>query len=128
MARETVLFASAARTTNENSNEQVNSPSQFRYKGVRLFLDITAVTGTNPTLDVKLQAKDPASDKWFDVTGAAFAQQTGTGTALLTLYPGIKETANDEVSEILPDTWRIATTIGGTDTPTFTFSLGAEWL
>jgi len=40
------------------------------------FLDVTAETGT-ATLDVKFQEWDQASEKWYDITGGAFAQATG---------------------------------------------------
>ena len=51
--------------------------------------------------------------------------QTITGTANLMLYPGVAETANVSVSDVLPKMWRVVATIGGT-TPSFTFSLGAS--
>lgn len=120
------VFASAARTaTTTNSSDQDNDPQQ---KGVRLFLDITAVSGTSPTLDVKLQVKDPVSAKYEDMAGAAFAQKTGTGQDIITIYPGIAETADESVSDILGSTWRIVATIGGTATPTFTYSLSGDYL
>ncbi len=96
------------------------------HRGIELYLDITAVSGTSPTLDIKLQGKDETSGKYFDVPGAAFAQKTGTGQATLTIYPGIAESANVSVSDILAGMFRFVATIGGTDTPTFTFSLGAN--
>ena len=120
------VFASAARTaTTTNSSDQDNDPQQ---KGVRLFLDITAASGTSPTLDIKLQVKDPLSAKYEDMAGAAFAQKTGTGQDILTIYPGMAETADESVSDILGSTWRVVATIGGTDTPTFTYSLSGDYL
>ena len=120
------VFASAARTaTTTNSADQDNDPQQ---KGIRLFLDITAVSGTSPTLDVKLQIKDPLSAKYEDMAGAAFAQKTGTGQDIITIYPGIAETADESISDILGSTWRIVATIGGTATPTFTYSLSGDYL
>ena len=95
------------------------------HRGIELYLDITAASGSSPTLDIKLQAKDPTSSKYFDVPGAAFAQQVTTGQAALTVYPGIAETADVSVSDILPGVFRFVATITGT-TPSFTFSLGAN--
>lgn len=40
------------------------------------FLDVTGETGV-ATLDVKFQEWDQASEKWYDITGGAFAQATG---------------------------------------------------
>ena len=120
------VFASAARTaTTTNSSDQSNDPQQ---KGVRLFLDLTAVSGTSPTLDLKLQVKDPVSAKYEDMAGAAFAQKTSTGQDIITIYPGIAETADESISDILGSVWRVVATIGGTDTPTFTYSLSGDYL
>lgn len=118
------VLASAARNPSGNSAEQENIVS----RGVKLHLDITSVTGTAPTLDVKLQAKDPVSGSWVDIAGAAFAQKTATGIDTLTVYPGILVAANVSISDVLPKEWRAAYTIGGTATPTFTFSLGAQYV
>lgn len=120
---EAELFSSAARTATTNGADQNN----VRHRGVQLVLDITAVSGTAPTLDVKVQCKDDISDKYVDIPGAAFAQKTAAGTDRLLIYPGVAETANKEISDILPKRWRVVATIGGT-TPSFTFSLGAQAL
>lgn len=117
------VFALAARAVTENSAEQVNGYA----RGVRLTLDVTAASGTSPTLTVKLQAKDAVSGKYVDIAGAAFTAKTAAGTDELVVYPGIAETANETVSDVIPDAWRAVATIGGT-TPSFTFSLGASYI
>lgn len=91
-------------------------------RGVHLVLDVTAASGTTPTLDVKIQRKDPTSGKYVDLPGGAFAQKTGTGTDDLTIYPGIAETNNRSVSDVIGGIYRAVCTLGGT-TPSFTFSL-----
>ena len=103
------VFASSARTATENSSDQTNDNA----RGVRLFLDITAASGSSPTLDVKVQTKDPVSDSYVDLTGAAFAQQNSTATLDLVVYPGIGETANRAVSDVLSSVWRVVATYGG---------------
>ena len=117
------VFASSARTATENSSDQTNDCA----RGVRLFLDITAASGSSPTLDVKVQTKDPVSGNYVALTGAAFAQQTGTATLDLAVYPGIGETANRAVSDVLSSVWRVVATYGGSS-PSFTFSVGAEYI
>lgn len=117
------VFASSARTATENSGDQTNDNA----RGVRLFLDITAASGSSPTLDVKVQTKDPVSGSYVDLTGAAFAQQTGTATLDLAIYPGIGETSNRAVSDVLSSVWRVVATYGGSS-PSFTFSVGAEYI
>lgn len=118
-----VVLPSVARTVTANSDDLVNT----QYRGVRLFLNISAASGTSPTLDLKVQSKDPVSGSYVDVPGAAFAQKTGTGTDDLTIYPGVAETANETVSDVVSRTWRVVATIGGTS-PSFTFSVGASYL
>ena len=118
-----VPFVSAARTATANSDAQKNDVG----RGVVLFLEITAASGTSPTLDVKLQMRDPVANQWTDIPGAAFAQKTGTGRDSLMLYPGIAETANREISVFVPADWRAVATLGGTS-PSFTFSLAGYYL
>lgn len=115
------LITSAARTATFNSG----TANKKGYKGAIFCLNVSARAGTTPTLDVKLQGYDPASASWYDLTGAAFAQQTAVSTAPIDLlvYPGTVESANRKSSQILPDTFRAVCTIGGT-TPSFTFTLG----
>lgn len=117
------VFGSAARTATANSDDIDN----YAARGARCVLDITAASGTTPTLDVKLQSKDPISGKYVDLPGAAFAQKTATGTDDLTVYPGVAETANETVSDVLAGVWRAVATIGGT-TPSFTFTLGCGYV
>lgn len=124
--KEITVQASAAITaTTTNIDSGDLSIGTAHYKGLQLYMDITAKSGTSPTLDVKLQVKDPVSAKFIDMTSVNFAQKTDTFTGYLSVYPGVAETANVSINDTLPKTWRIVCTIGGTDTPTFTFSLGA---
>ena len=64
---------------------------------------------------------------YFDIPSAAFAQKTGTGSDDLTVYPGIAETSNETVSDVIPRDWRVVATLGGSS-PNFTFSVGAHYL
>lgn len=111
------LFPSSSRNANTNSSDLDVSA-----RGGALILDVSAVTGTSPTLDVKLTRKDSISDNYVDIPGAAFSQQSGTGTTMLTVYPGVGETANEAVSDCLTGTIRAEATIS----KTFTFSLSLE--
>ena len=115
------IFSSAARGSTTNS-EQVSNPTA---KGARFTLDITAASGTTPTLDVTFESYDIVSKTYTAIPGLAFAQKNSTGTDTLTIYPGIAETANETVSDIMPALYRAVATIGGT-TPSFTFTLTVE--
>lgn len=119
---ETVL-ASAAQTADVQTAAQDN-PSA---RGVRLYLDITAASGTSPTLDGDVEVQDPVTGDWVAIPGASFAQATGISAQQLVIYPGIAETANVSVNDFLSRTWRVNFSIGG-GTPSFTFSLGADLL
>jgi hypothetical protein len=99
-------------------------------RGVQLFVNVGTVTGTTPTLVVRVQAQDPVSSNWVDIPGAATASitaTTGTTPVLLTIYPGTTATANSVINLPLPRTYRLAWVVGGT-TPSFTFSVGAQYI
>ena len=121
MASDLIILPSAVRTVSGNSADFRNN----RTSGIIVYLDITAASGTLPTLDVKLQTKDPASGKYIDIAGAAFAVSIIAGTKVLRMIPGITVVANQDVAASLPYIWRVAYVIGGT-TPSFTFSVGAS--
>jgi len=113
------LAAAGVGATNGADQRNVN------HRGVQVVVDITAITGTGPTLTVKLQGKDAASGKYYDLlTSAALA---ATGTTLLTLYPGAPSTANVSIPQVLPATWRVIATVGGTG-PAVTATVGASMI
>lgn len=105
------LVPSAARTVSGNS-EWFDNPNG---DALLSFLNVTAASGTTPTLNVKIQGEDPNDGAAYDV-GSVHAQLTAAGRNTLMLLP---------ISSFLPARWRYAWTIGGT-TPSFTFSLSAD--
>lgn len=125
------MFASSLRAAGNHTSTVITNHTG---RGGICYLDITAEGGT-ATLDVKLQGLDHISGDWFDLgnnvlgTGAyAFAQASAvtTGPTVLTVYPGLTASANAVCTGILPVTFRAYATVGGSSTPTFTFSLGVE--
>lgn len=78
-----------------------------------LFLDVSAASGTTPSLTVALQVQDPISLKWSQVV-AFPAQTAATGGTPLTPI----------TQELYGLNYRAAWTVSGT-TPSFTFSLCA---
>jgi len=110
-------------TATTNSWDQEN----LTWRGVHLFLRISEVSGTTPTLDIKIQAKDTPLGTYYDLSGASFTQKTSAVSDDLLVYPGVSETANRKVSGVLPVYWRVVATIGGTS-PSFTFTLVAHCL
>ena len=119
---EVVVMRSAQRFGSTFSADQINT----EWRGARLFLEVSAVSGTLPALDVKVQFRDPATGIYHDLPGATFAQKTGISTDELSIYPGNTAMANRAVSGPMPFTWRVAAAISGTNTPSFTFSVGAS--
>lgn len=126
MSREITLFSSAARTASANSG-LVRQVEMDAYRGVWLYLDVTAASGTTPTLDIIIARYDPASNVYIAIPGAVFTQKTGVVTDELTIYPTMTAAANDIVREHIGEHFRAQATIGGVS-PSFTFSLGCQLL
>lgn len=102
-----ISVASAARTATATSTA-VNTENVDE---IEAELNITAASGTDETLDVTLETKTDTGD-WYTV--GAFPQQTGIVANV------------GRVFDSLGDQIRWKWTIGGTDTPSFTFSIDAE--
>lgn len=115
-------FDTGALITHTAAAAGVNGADQVNYnaRGLHLTIDITAITGTTPTLTVTIQGKDSASGKYY--TLLASAALNATGTTVLKVYPGITAAANVSVSDILPRNWRVITAIGGTAAVTATIA------
>lgn len=98
------LASSAARTTSGSGTTSVgNAPAST----LRVQLDVTAASGTTPTLDVVIE--DTIDGANYN-TVATFTQATGTTRQVV------------NVTTPFTDTFRARWTIGGT-TPSFTFSV-----
>lgn len=104
---EITLLASETRTT---SGDTSGTPVDVKkFKEGNFFLDITAVSGTTPTLDIAIKTKDPVSGKWFTIV--QFTQATAIGSEMKTV---------GNLGSLIA----VFYTIGGTS-PSFTFSVGA---
>lgn len=121
---ETVIDSSAARTATFNGNTASNS----KKAGAFVLVDVTAASGTAPTLVAKVQFSVNGVD-WHDLdtTNAQTASITTTGKYILKVYPGLTAAANSAANSPLPRLWRLVYTIGGS-TPSFTFSTSAAYL
>ena len=108
LAQQATLHISAAETATvtgaDVDTEQLGSAN--------FYLDVTAVTGSTPTLDVKIQEKDPVSGKYFDLF--SFTQKTAISSE--------RKSYGSGAGELLGKVIRYVATIAGT-TPSFTFSL-----
>ena len=124
------LFSSSARGSGATNSNMITNHCG---KGGIFWLEVTAVSGSSPTLDVKLQGYDQDGGDWVDLgdnvagTGAyAFAQKTGASKDQLTIYPGLTASGNAVCSGILPNQFRAVGTVGGSSTTTVTYTLGVD--
>ena len=127
--RNGVIFLSAERNQTDDpdglgaglyASEEMHNPGA---RGVDIFVDTTS-SGSG-TVAVKVQKKDPNSGTWHDIVGAVTATLNDPADSVLTIYPGIAETANVSVSDHLGLTWRVVATVA---TAAATFSVGAVYL
>ena len=88
--------------------------------GCILLLDVDTLTGSSPTLDIKVQGLIPSAAKgsavYADIPGCSFPQLTTSNDDTqhtLTIYPGVAETSNISVSQTLPQKIRIVLDTGG---------------
>lgn len=74
-----------------------------------IYLDITDVKGTNPTLDISIKIYDSVSAKWYEL--ADFDQKTEVGSDVGFIEYGL----NDKMA--------VYYVIGGTNNPSFTCTI-----
>ncbi len=106
-----------AKTVTGNGATQVN----YNAAGAYITVNMGAVTGTSPTLDMKVQISTDGGTTWVDLPGAVFPQFTTTGAKTLLIYPSATPVANSAVSAPLPRSWRVVWAVAGT-TPSFTIT------
>ncbi|MHB8388156.1 MAG: hypothetical protein ACYDBH_01085 [Acidobacteriaceae bacterium] len=107
------LVALNAASAGTNSADLVNGVN----RGVTLFINVSVMTGTSPTLTVTIEGKDPVSGQYYTILESAALDAVGFST--LTVYPGVAVTANQTASAPLPQNWRVTTAVAGT-TPAVT--------
>ena len=123
------LLQSSTLSSGANNGSRRDSTG---YRGLILVVDITAATGTSPTLTVKLQEYLPQGDagagRWVDITGATTAaiDAESAGATSLVVYPGCAASATVCVDRPIGEYFRYVATVGGTSTPTVTCSIHAQ--
>lgn len=111
------LLTLSAASASVNGTDQKN----LFASGMAVVIDITAITGTTPSLTVVLEGKDPVSGKYFTILSSAALNSVGT--TVLRVFPGATAAANLTVNDRLPKTFRVRATIAGT-TPSVTATIG----
>lgn len=91
--------------------------------GLLVFINVTALGGTTPTLTVTLKGciDGDASATYTILASTAIS---ATGLTVLRVYPGLTAAANATANDVVPGWCRIDTTIGGT-TPAVTATVRA---
>lgn len=125
-----VIFPTAARdqTTDSGLGAGIYASGEIQNpecRGVRLYTTATIAGGGSVT--IKIQVKNPYTDAWVDLTGAAGAAIAATGSQLVTVYPGISGIADNagNVNQHLGSSWRVIATVV---TATETFSVAGDYL
>ncbi len=109
-----------------NASATVSSPTQnlLGNRGIKVLADVTAISGTSPTLVVHIQWYDTATAQWIDELLSVVI--SAVGLTVLTVAPGIASVANVSLDDIMPQEYRVEAVIGGTSpsvTATFTAQL-----
>lgn len=107
-----ISLATGAKTTSD-TGAGVQQGAVGASETVQAWMHVTAVSGTNPTLDMLIESDDNAGFA-SATTRFTFSQATGLQVELEPVVSGA----------ITDDYWRANWTIGGTDTPTFTVLVG----
>lgn len=107
------LLADKASRTSSSNSTGVQLGTIASTKNMHASLHVFSASGTSPTLDVIVESDDNSGFSTA-TTRLTFAQATDVGSQFLgpTAGPGGSD-----------DWWRVAWTIGGTDTPTFSFAV-----
>lgn len=110
-----LVLAAASASVNGSDLDNLSA------RGATVVVNITAITGTTPSLTVTVEGKDPLSGKYF--TLLASAALTATGTTVLSIGPALTAAANSVANAFVPPIFRIRATIAGT-TPAVTATVG----
>jgi len=119
MNKARTIFASAAVTASGDSGVIDNSDA---FAGNFVF-DITALTGTTPTVTFTVEGIDSQSGKAYTIL--ASAALSAVATTVLKVGPSLTAAANLVANDHLPKQFRVKWVITGT-TPSITFSVGAS--
>jgi hypothetical protein len=110
------LFTSVSRAGGAHTSDPITARG---FVGGAVYINYTAGTGSTV---VQLQRYDTLSGTWTDVHGALTAALATSQSTSFTVYPGVAETANRSVSDVLGDVIR-ATAVITTYPATFTVSI-----
>ena len=102
---------------NETGSITGSDMSSGRNRGIVVYIDVITAGGGDVTVTV--QRKSPVSTDEYEDLGAS-AAVSAEGLTTLTIYPGIGETANVSISDVIGAMFRINAAVSGT----ITYSIG----
>jgi hypothetical protein len=102
------------RPQSATSNVNGSAVDTSGYNSAAVVLEVGAVSGTNPTLNVKIQESADGSTGWTDVAGAVFTQVTAANNSQIIRVEGLGTSRQRYL--------RAVATLGGTS-PNFTFAV-----
>lgn len=114
----TLITLTAQGAGSVSSGAHSNSHS----RGVIVTIDVTAITGTGPSLTVTLSQIDPSSGKKIVILASAAISTVST--TQLKVYPGLTAAANAVVNGVLPPHFIIDAVVAGT-APSVTAKISA---
>lgn len=111
--------------THTAASAGVSGPLMDTHQGVGLliYINVTAISGTSPTMTVTLKGSiDSSATATYTILASAAI--SATGLTVLRVYPGLTAAANATANDVIPGTCQISTAIGGT-TPSVTATISA---
>lgn len=112
--------ASSATAATFTSADLVN----YNWRGCIVTFNVSAI-GAGTTWTLTVNGKDPVSGNYYQIFSSAAVGATGQNAYVI--YPGTTVSANLDVSAVLPRTFQIVVTIGGTALSS-TFSVGIDYI
>lgn len=109
------FFGSAVRSATFVGDDNKKVPGN---RGAHIYLNVTAVPGID-TVQLVVEGKDTVANVYETILTCA--ARVATGQDASTIYPGVTETANIDISDPLPDVYRIRV-VHSAGTP-FTYSV-----
>lgn len=110
-----------ATLTNASAGATGTNLNATQYRGIMVFVNVTAITGTSPTLTVSIKGQSPQGVDYTILTSAAI---TATGQTVLTVYPSLPASANVTAQSTIPCAVHVDYAIGGTG-PSVTGTIAA---
>ena len=111
------IYASAARTATLTGDDNKKVSGNH---GCKVVIDVTVVPGVETT-QLTIEAKDPASGKYYTVLSEVAS--AATRTVVLTVQPGGAITANVAANDSLPDIYRIRVIHSASGSHTYSVSV-----